>query len=529
MAVCSPFCRSFLIGCLFAGNVFGQNPAKPIILALSGGDEPSGDRFQRLTRSGFLSAESGVVFAGELPDRSAQAGLSDLPALWRGQTEDFSLLARVDGVAPGTGKAVFASLPQLSGISATGEVTFLAALREGTGEPAVVKSEAAGLWSEIGGEGLQLLLRQGDELLGQPGLIVDGFATGAFATAHVAKGTGEAVFSVLLKSDHLDSALLRVSVSGGSVTKVQILARDGMSAPGMEANFGLLHGPYTDPARMDDEGNVAFAAVVGPKRNDSLWYQARGGEVQKVFAAGDPAPGAGGATFLRLQKPSLGTKGVLAFHATLNAKGDESLVLKNDGIWRGSVVAGFQPILRKGDANLPGMPEGSKVGQVWSGWLTSGNHGAWMGRLDVNGDGFVDGFSDPYAIFADTSGSMSLVISQGDEAPDLPGATMRELDHPVVGGQEQLAFLGVLTGSGITSANDKGVWRQAPKGGKLSLLLRSGDLLETMKGRKTVEKIDLPGSGQKERRWEQPVMDKMGGLLVFVTFTDGSTAQVLLP
>ena len=48
----------------------------------------------------------------------------------------------------------------------------------------------------------------------------------------------------------------------------------------------------------------------------------------------------------------------------------------------------------------------------------------------------------------------------------------------------------------------------------------------------TIKKVDFPGSGSTDRRWEQPVMDATGRLIVYVTFTSasgGGTSQILVP
>jgi hypothetical protein len=224
---------------------------------------------------------------------------------------------------------------------------------------------------------------------------------------------------------------------------------------------------------------------------------------------------------------------VITFRGLLNNDGDNAAGLKNDGIWRGtgSTSAGYTSILRRGDSGLAGMPGGSKVGNVWHSWLTNLNHGAWRGWLDVNGDGSSAAPADVQAIYTDLSGTMSMIVKVGDQGPGMPaGANFSAFDLPVVGGVEQMAFLGTVTGGGVTAGtNDKGVWRSAPNGGALTLVLRTGDTITTTQGVKTIKNVDFPGSGATDRRWEQPVMDSTGRLLVFVTFTDLGTAQVLVP
>ena len=126
---------------------------------------------------------------------------------------------------------------------------------------------------------------------------------------------------------------------------------------------------------------------------------------------------------------------------------------------------------------------------------------------------------------------MSMLIKVGDPAPEIVGATMASFDLPIVGGVEQLVFLGKLTVGvgGVTAADSQGLWRSASNGGALSLVLRTNQPMATSQGAKIVSKIDFPGSNSTQRRWEQPVMDSTGRTLLFVTFTDGSTSQVLAP
>ena len=107
---------------------------------------------------------------------------------------------------------------------------------------------------------------------------------------------------------------------------------------------------------------------------------------------------------------------------------------------------------------------------------------------------------------------------------------MDTVDLPIVGGQEQMVFIGKVTGGGVSAGiNDQGIWRSAPNGGALSLLIRTGDSMTTTAGSKTIAKVDFPGSGSTARRWEQPVIDANGRVLIFVTFTDGSTIAQASP
>ena len=490
--------------------------------------------FDLLRRGGFISENSHVVFPGNLLVGSGSPAVTaqNAQGIWKDDGFGLYLLARTGFGAPGTTGAVFNTLPEVPAINDQDDVTILASLRIGVGDTTV--SNDTGIWSEIGGSGLELLLREGDEIL--TGIFVDKFASGAYATAQLSPTSGEAAFSITMRGASTNSAIVRTSVSGATTT-VSIVARQTVAAPGMAGfTFGALNGSYSDPARMDAQGNLAFTALISPGNRDSLWYQPVGGALVKVFSGTEAAPGTT-ATFSKIQPPAMGSGGVVSFRATLNAVGDNASNQRNDGIWRGNATnpAGFSCILRRGDSGIPGMPVGSKVGNPWGGWLSNNNRGAWRAWIDVNGDGSVASrtTNDVHALFADTSGVMTMVVKEGDASPGVAGGTFAGFDHPVVGGQDQMAFLGTMKigDGGVTANSDQGLWKQAPNGGALALVLREGQVISTSEGNKTVKAIDLPGSGSSlsQRRWEQPVMDQNGTMLIYLTFTDGSTSQILVP
>ncbi|MBX7207361.1 MAG: hypothetical protein K1X78_03525 [Verrucomicrobiaceae bacterium] len=492
-------------------------------------------KYDLLKRGGYFAQNGQLIFPGYLLIGTNGVTLSpnNFMGLWKLDGSGMKLFARSGDTAPETSSTVFDVLPQTPAINRHGEVTFLASLRVGSGAPAATTDDDTGLWSEIGGTGIGILMRESDTIPSIAPLQIGAFGSGAFATAKTSATTGEAAFSITMKNGSTDTAILRASVTGPTVTAVGVVARENTTAPGTAELFGNLAGSYSDPQRMDAAGNLLFAALMKSGR-ESLWYQPIGGAVTKIFLAGasgvgDVAPGTGGATFKSLKSPAIGSGGTITFRGFLNNDGDNAAGLQNDGIWRGIAGVGFNCILRRGDSALPGMPGGSKVGNVWHSWLTAANHGAWRGWLDLNGDGSSAAPADVQAIYTDLSGTMSMIVKVTDSAPGIAGATFSAFDLPVVGGAEQMAFLGAVTGGGTTPANNKGLWRSAANGGPLALMLRTGDSMVTSQGPKTVTNIDLPGSNTTNRRWEQNVMDTNGRLIVFVTFNDNSTSEVIVP
>ncbi|MBX7207786.1 MAG: tandem-95 repeat protein [Verrucomicrobiaceae bacterium] len=507
----------------------------------------NGTKYDVLRRGGFFAENGNLVFPGNLLINTGGVTLSpnNFMGVWKDAGSGVRLLARGADAAPDADSALFDVMPQVPAINDSGEVTILASLVVGSGSPTVTTVENdTGIWSEVGGGGFRLVMREDDVIPLAPAppapARLGAFASGAFATAHTGATTGELAFCVTMKGGTTDTAILRASISGATVS-VGVLARENTPAPGLPGeSFGSLASTYSDALRMDAAGNLAFAAVTRPSNKESLWYQPLSGAVTKVFATGDSAPGTSdgvsNATFRNVKSPAIGSGGTITFRGLLNSNGDNASGLKNDGIWRGTGanLATYQCILRRGDDNVsrPGLnlPAGAKVGNLWHGWLTNANLGAWRGWLDVDGNGSSAAPTDVYAIYTDLSTTMKLAVKVGDAAPDMPaGAVFSTFDLPFVGGAQQYAFLGTVSGGGTTASNNKGIWRSAANGGALRLVIRTGDPMNTTQGTKTIKTIDVPGSNTTDRRWEQPLMDSAGRLIVLVTYSDGSTSEVLVP
>lgn len=505
-----------------------------------------------IAENGFRAFTASLKLSGVAPVVTN----SDDSGIWKQDSalpNSLKLLAR-EGSADPEAAGLFAQFAQnpVPTINDAGQVTFRGTLN--LAGP-VTAANDTGVWSEIGGGGLNLILREGEEL-SSGGPTVANLDFSAYATAETAADKGEAAMAIKLNPSLNDSAVVRISVDDTANTRaISILARQG-EASSRGPNFGNLVGGYSDP-RMDADGNIAFAALIGS--SESLWYQPLAGPLVSVFAAGDAAPDTdtNGATndanFSGMDMPSMGSGGVFCFRGQLASTpgSDNADGKRNDGIWRGTVGGGFTCILRRGDDNSirPGLFDADtllaypnvKVSNPWSGWLTNANNGAWRAWLDLDGDGVAGtrtGENDIHALFADTSGVMRMVVKEGDPVPGVPGAVFSRFDLPIVGGQEQMVFIARITGPGVTAANDIGVWRQAPNGGPLTLVVRTGEQLTTsllVDPVKTISNLRFPGSLNPgattgaERRWEQPVIDQNGQLIIYVDFVGGLTGELLAP
>lgn len=534
------------------------------------GSTPIGEFDSVLYRAGFMSNDGSLVFPGTLVLGSGAPAVTaaDNEGIWKidaapAPITNLRLLLREGTQAPGalTGE-LFNQLPTgAPGINRTGESTIMATLSGAT------TGTDTGLWTEVGDGTLRLVAQEGSEVtpggpvISQIGRGTPGTSGAGWSASQVAAGQGEVAFvtSYLNNVGGVTAAnataILRVLMEPGPSTATEI-ARQGSAAPGVSpaANFGNLNSNDTDPIRMDAAGNFVFLSPLSVSGRSALFYQpsaANGGALQKVFQASasigsgdDTAPGTGGATFRSLQPASIGTNGYMVFRAILNQNGDNATNAKNDGIWGGDLTNGFNCLLRRGDL-VPG-PVGSgpathMVGNTWGGWVTANgdNRSAFRAWVDTNKNGLPSARNDGdvYGIYANTDGdgsTMRLIVREGEAAPGLPGYSFEYFDHPIVGGLNQVAFIGEAR-SGVTV--QRGVWRQAPNGGALFLLMKLGDSIQTSVNvvPKIVNGISFPGAENNRavisgtRRIEQPVMDENGRILVWINFGALETSQVLLP
>jgi hypothetical protein len=263
-----------------------------------------------------------------------------------------------------------------------------------------------------------------------------------------------------------------------------LVARDGMQvsgAPeGVHHNFEALRDFFPNLPYLNDAGQTAFwANLTGEgvdNTNDWAVWSEGSGSLGFVARGGDPAPGTPeGVNYDSfLVQSGFNDVGQTAFFAFVTGDGVDP---SNDqGIW--SEGSGSLSLVARSGSPAPGTPDGVNIreffypaeinneGQtLFSGWLT--------------GDG-VDVTNDE-GVWLDTSGAVTLVARSGDAAPgtpdgvifapfsDLPANAFRALNNA-----GQIAFRGKLTGTGVTSTNDHGIWVESDD--SLELVARAGDL-----------------------------------------------------
>ena len=451
-----------------------------------------------------------------------------------GDTITFRTVALTGDPAPGTALdvdfSIFFGDPVIDG---AGHSAFMARL---TG-PDVDDSNDDGLWSEGAGS-LALLVREGDQAPGLPEGVLFAPCNVEFLCPPVINDVGDTAFIIDL-SDLGNSIWVHRSGS------LNLVARTGSQAPGLPAgvNFvfiskpvlndagqmafsSYLEGPGVDAtndnavwserlgsvalvARLGDQAPGALKGVVfgdgshqlssfavggagqtpmkaylsGPGVIPGSGGNAQGiwsggpGSLELVARAGDPAPGLGEAVYFdTFTNALINGAGQTSFFAKLIGPDVDDI---NDGsIW--SEGPGSHVMVAREGSQAPGTAEGANFLSLTPGAVLNGA-GQTAFAASLIGAG-VDQTNN-IGVWSEGSGSLALVARKGSPAPGTAaGVTFTSIfPGPVMNGAGRVAFTAWLTGEGVDSSNNCGVWAE-DRNGLLTLVIREGDQLEVAPG-----------------------------------------------
>ena len=481
------------------------------------------------TYGGMVIASSGALAFRAHLDMVGGVTAYNYQGIWKspdGTSGSTSLLARSGSAAPDTGttNAVFDLLPNIACINNLGQTSFHGFLRVGTGVgPVTTTSNDSGIWTELGtgANGLRLLLRQGEAVTGGTVTAVAPSGWIGTSTPATTSGPGYATFNVQLDGGTAapGSALLRATISttaGVTTVAPATLAKQGDGAPGIGAatggTFDVMYHDSNDP-RMDDAGDVAFLANL-VDGNSGIWYQTVAGALSAVARTGEATPGLAD-TFTGFERPSLAANGGhIAFRAFMTTIAQ--------AVWAGDPASpgGLVAIAKTGDTALPGIPAGSHLKSVWSPFSNASGKVAFRVSL-------MDGSSvETGAIVTDTNGTLGVVAKVGDAAPGTTEVFLSFAD-PIIGDSNQVAFIATTATTLTSTTTHTGLWRQAPGGGALSLVLEVGDTFTINSATETVWQISIPGGSTNDRQYERKSMDQYGHIIMFVIYESGKTGIVL--
>jgi len=386
----------------------------------------------------------------------AQLALS--PLAW---SQPFQIQARAlsgtDGVlGPGLGQGVFFNSISDYFVNENGHVSFSSTLT-GTG---VSSANDRGIWMGHEG-GLANVARRGDQVSGAaPDTLYQTFEYMAPFS-----GSQGGLFTATLAGTGTDSSnnqgLWGIDPTTFSLSSI---ARKGDSVPGFGSDVRYSYF-YPNIAR-NSHGQTAFSVeITGPgvdENNGNLMMRMDQGQVSMIARRGDAAPGVSGTFWNLSNQLRINPSGQVAFNASVISGTNQ-----NYGVW---VAPTTQPELRATSfQSAPGTnrsffnfgpPVTNDSGAV-AFWATLGSSG-----IEDNG------------IWSNASGNLSLVARTGQQAAGTGfGVQFNDFsfgERMMLDGMGQTYFEATLRGAGVSTANDRGFWRESQ--GSLSLLAREGDL-----------------------------------------------------
>jgi hypothetical protein len=288
-------------------------------------------------------------------------------------------------------------------------------------------------------------------------------------------------------------------IFAGNPGSMQAVARQGGPAPGGGTYFGFFN---SSSLVVNASGQVAFDAWVNSSTTQCI-FMGTAGSVQAVAKTGNAAPAGG--NYDQLFRPAINAAGQVAFFSTLAAGSS------NGGIFVG-VPGALQTAALRGAASPAG-------GTYFS-----------LGEPVINRSGKVSfwasltGGSSTSGIFVGAAGAITAVALQGQPAPAGGGATFGDFDPGPPGGLNalgQVVFSGSLTGTGVTSANNQGLYVASPGGGVVKVV-RTGDQIDVGNGSgmHTVSGFSFNISGGEYGR--PNALSDTGVLVYRLDFTDGT-------
>jgi hypothetical protein len=438
--------------------------------------------------------------------------------IWSEGSGNLALVARTGNPAPGVPDGVsFGRNPALElfqpVLNDAGQTAFYGGLTDGT----------VGLWSEGSGS-LALVACDGMNAAGAPDGVNHSFELLRDLYTDIPKlnNAGQTSFWANLSGNGVNNTN-DWGVWSGISGSLDLVVRSGNPAPGTPD--GVKFDSFFFQTGFNDAGQVAFYAFlagdgVNPSNDNGIWSEGSG-TLSLVARTGSQAPGApAGVTFRDFFVPvEINNAGHTAFHAWL--AGDGINETNDEGLF--SEGSGELELVARSGSPAPDTPSGVNFGAFSfnvSSWPSLNDAGQITFRGNLTGSGINS--TNNLGIWAGENDSLKLVARTGNLAPGTgAGVRFSDLSRPTLNSAGQTAFRAFLTGSGVFSGNNLGIWA-TDTSGALQLVVRTGTPLEVTPGviRTISDLAFVTDTGNSDGRASG--FNNLGQLVFWARFTDGS-------
>jgi hypothetical protein len=353
-------------------------------------------------------------------------------------------VALTGATEPSTG-ATITRLLTLGELNNSGQTAFRGELA-GAG---VNENNDVGIWKYGADTGLNLFLREGDEV--SPGMHFTGFG---FPTLN---NSGHVAFQGFATSGSTNYTAAWKEGAGGGLTEV---ARSGNIAPGTDKTFtSLMPYPADNEKTLIRAGLNDFLVEVG------LWRHDGAGNLNLIYVERDNAPGTN-TTFSSFGGYSMNDAGqVVLVSGLMDVHGGAT---QTAGIWRES-QNGLQLIARHGDSAPATAVQFEQFGFGPQPILDSSGRTSFVGNLMGSG---VNGTNNTGIWSERGDNGLELVIRSGSGNAPGTAARFESFGNLRQNSGSQLAFHANL-GIGSNSTNNLGIWSERDGAG-LTLVARKG-------------------------------------------------------
>lgn len=393
-----------------------------------------------------------VAFSATLTNSPGGVTSLNDTGIWSEGSGALSLVAREGHAAPGPAGALFrrAAYPV---INSAGAVAFAGLLRENVA--GVTLDSNSGIWSNVGGS-LQLIAREGTQAVGTPAGV--DFAT---LIDPALSDAGQTAFRGTLRGTGVDTTN-QAGVWAQKNGFLEIVARAGSPAPGTAVGVNFKSFSNGLPS-INAVGNITFRAFLTTANDTDMgvWVK-RGDVVSLVVREKHPISGVGSEILNELPRdPVLNAAGQTAFIASVfGIGGGHAIVVEND-----------TPtiIVRKGNVD-PGSLQSATFGNFSSVLLNDDGNIAFQGLIE--GTNVLDHNNE--GIWVEKNGDIQRIAVEGMQAPGAASNTLfGSFSNLAFNNAGQVAFVASLTGSGVSEANNLGIWASTPAG-ELRLIAQEG-------------------------------------------------------
>ncbi len=245
------------------------------------------------------------------------------------------------------------------------------------------------------------------------------------------------------------------------------MARDGDAAPGLGSGIEFTMFQNHE-LRLNNNGRIAIKAYLSGTSNfGSVWAESSTGSLGLVAQDGEIAPGTDmpwtGSSFSEV---AFNDNGQVAFSGRVTLNPDFL-----GGVWRGS-PGEVSPVI------VPNEPAPGTTSQFRSGnspQINNSGQVAFVGALVGTSQGRDSG------LWSEGRGNgLELIAREGDQAAGSTADVLyRFIQNPLINDAGDVAFFSTLSGAGVDSESDTGIWRSLASGETQQLAIEGGQAVGT--------------------------------------------------